>query len=264
MQETVTLRQKILKYVFSAIQLIFGLFVLFFLFGTILTLFNWAVGGFQDSSLIQASGLFLFMIFFMGIIVVLVEKGLRRLGLKREVTPVSSKEWKEFAMVLLAMVSVVALTYLVNQFFAQFPETISANLDLEIMKTIIQTNGFLIGFSGVVFGQMFWAINHQQNTIQANILENPKLDQTSKDMRKDYVALLDKKRRSMAITMAFVIGLFVLSIVFSLSAIARTEFYATELVPTIPEISNPLFFMIGGIIFFVISIATSKLSLEGV
>jgi hypothetical protein len=229
-------------------------------------LFNWAVGGFQDSSLIQASGLFLFMIFFMGIIVVLVEKGLQRLGLKREVTPVSSKEWKEFAMVLLAMVGVVALTYLVNQFFAQFPGKISASLDLEIMKTIIQTNGFLIGFSGVVFGQMFWAINHQQNTIQANILENPpsSADQTSKDMRKDYVALLDKKRRSMAITMSFVIGLFILSIAFSLSAMARTEFYGTDLVPTIPEISNPLFFMIGGIIFFVISIATSKLSLEGV
>ena len=262
MKDRATSRQKALRLIFSAIQFIFGLVILFFLFGMVVTLFYWVVGGFQDASLLQAGLLFLGTCVGSAVVVAIIGKGLQQLGLKREKRPISSKDYRLFGFTLLAMVGLVAVTHIISQYFAQFPEHISVSLELEILKTIIQANGFLIGFSGIVFGQMFWAINHQQNTIQISILENPNTDEADEDIRRDYLTVLDRKRRLMALVMSFVIGLFLLSIAFSLSAMARTEIYETGLAPTIPEIANPFIFMVGGIAFLVYSIATSRMSLE--
>jgi len=257
-----TLRQKALRFIFSTIQFLFGLAVLFFLFGMVVTLFYWVVGGFQEASLLQASLLFLGVCVGSAVVVAIIGKGLEQLGLKREKHPISSKDYKLFGFTLLAMVGLVTITHIISQYFAQFPKYVSVSLQLEILKTIIQANGFLIGFSGIVFGQMFWAINHQYNTIQISILRNTNADQAPEDIRRDYLNVLDRKRRSMTLVMSLVIGLFLLSIAFSLSAMARTEIYETGLAPTIPEIANPVIFMVGGIAFFVFSIATSKMSLE--
>lgn len=132
-------------------------------------------------------------------------------------------------------------------------------MGIDILKTIVQADGFLIGLSGVVFAQMLWAINHQQNTIQAELLKKKK--RLWGAIQIFYVNALDKKRRDMTIFMALVIGLFMISIALSLSAMARTELSAIE-IHVDPDIRNPLLFMILGIAFFVVFIATSKMSLE--
>lgn len=260
MSDRETLRQKALRFGFSAVQYVFALVALFLLFGAVMTLFYWIIGEFQDVSLLQASGIFVGMFLFSGFVVFIIEKSSQHLGLKREAPSVSYKEsTKQFGLVLLAMVGLVVATHLISQYFAQFPEFISLDLEREILQTIIQANGFLIGFSGIVFGQMFWAINHQQNTIQVRILENPNTDQ---NILRAYVLALDRKRRSMTLTMSFVIGLFLFSIASSLSGMARTESYTTGLAPTIPDVSIPFIVMVAGVAFLVFSIATSKMSLE--
>lgn len=164
---------------------------------------------------------------------------------------------------------------ILSTYFSLFPEQVSGSLRLEILKTVTQANGFLIGFTGIVFAQMLWAINNQQCSIQTEMIRNEgeqshvgytniSPSEAPADFRQRYVNVLEKKRRTMIYSMFLVIGLFVFSIAMSLSEMARTGAYGTDLsilTPTKPDLVRPVLSMILGILLFVFSIATSKLSL---
>lgn len=263
MSDKETSRQKVERIALSIGQHAFVLVAIFSLFGIAIGLYSWVALLFQEVFLLEVSAIYFLSFFVSVFIVTRLEKRLRQLRPKREGYSLSFRSnLKQFGIYFLTIEVVIVGLSAMEGYFGLFPETVSVSLGLEILKTVIQANGFLIGLSGVVFAQMFWAINHQQNTVQVNILQNPKYDESENDIRIHYVNALDKKRRDMTIMMSVVIGLFMLSIALSLSGMARTELYETELIPTYPNIRNPLFFTILGISFFVVSIATSKMSLE--
>jgi hypothetical protein len=158
----------------------------------------------------------------------------------------------------------LGLLYAITSYFGLFPANISSSLRLEILKTIVQANGFLIGFSGVVYAQLFWAINHQQSTLQVEIIKSHVAGASTpstSDVRERFVVILDKKRSSMAKAMFLVIGTLIVSIALSLSAMATTGLYSEIATPT-SEITLPLALMIIGIVILALSIATSKMSLS--
>jgi uncharacterized membrane protein (DUF485 family) len=264
MSKKETLRQKAIRKALSVVQFAFNLIAILFLFALGLISYylfiNLFIGGFNVVPLLEMGavlfGLFLFFEFF----ATKFEEDLQQLQPKEEAYLVSlRKNLKTSGWIFLASFSMFTGLYFLGQYLSLFPPIINASLEVEILKTIIQADGFLIGLSGVVFAQMFWAINHQQSTIQAELLRKPKRLQD--EIQAHYVKELDKKRGELALRMSLVILFFIVSIALSLSGMARTEM--TTSVPS-SNITNPFMAMILGIGIFMLSIYTSKMSLEPV
>jgi hypothetical protein len=167
-----------------------------------------------------------------------------------------------FYMFLLMFASFGGLLIL-NRYFGLFPTELSSNVMLEILKTVVQADGFLIGLSGVIYAQMFWVINNQQNSFQMDIVQRPfKSDETNAtDIREVYVTRLDKKWRDMTLKMSGTVGLLLISVALSLSAMAGLDTLTNSKVQTFPVVI-PMLLMFLGVIFLVISIATLRTSLE--
>ena len=75
---------------------------------------------------------------------------------------VSKEELKEAACVGVVLVVVLIFILGLNSYFELFPTDISSSSIVEILKVVIQTNGFLIALGGIVFAQMFWAIHNDE------------------------------------------------------------------------------------------------------
>lgn len=148
--------------------------------------------------------------------------------------------------------------YVLSVYFKLFPATMSKALTMEILKVIVQTNGFLIGFSGIVFAQMFWAIHNQQNNIQMKILEFSPSQNIMRDTQKRFLAVLELERKLMIACMFIVVILFVISIFLSLIGMSQTE--VLETLPTDPYLLYPFVSMSAGIVLFVTFMAQSNVS----
>lgn len=263
MSERETFKQKakrtcliVLQYVFMAIAVV----SIFFISISISMLFyGYKIEAIGTGILFMAVAM-LVSVFF----VTIAEKGLRRIEPRYEGFEASYRgNLKIMAFALAALLGVIASSSVLNAYFGLLPATIGKTLRVEIFKTVIQADGFLIGLSGIVFAQMFWAINHQQGNIQVELLKERKQGETfERDVRTQFVRVLDRKRTRMAMMMFLVVVIFAGSVALSLSGMARTDLYATDLTPTSPDVVNPLWLMFLGIAAFVISIATSKMSLE--
>lgn len=172
---------------------------------------------------------------------------------------------KEASYMFLLMLGGFGGILILSRYFGFFPWTLHGNIKLEILKTVVQADGFLIGLAGVVYAQMFWSINHQQNSLQIEIFQHPQppfVQASASDIRKTYVVALDKKRRDMTIKMSGSVSLLLISIALSLSAMANIDLSNMQKVQTFPDVTTPIFLMIGGVVLLVISIATLRLSLE--
>lgn len=265
-----SLKDKAKVTLLTVIQAFFVLMAIFSMIGVIYLLMGWFLTGYEIS-ILEAALIYL-VIFILSIFpVTYLERELRLLRPKREgfsVLYVSNVKWFMLPFSVIA-VAVYGFT-IVSAYFQLFPSSVSDTLRLDILRTIIQSNGFLIGLTGIVFAQMFWAINNQQNALQMDIIQNPKnigypniapAESRDSDVRRDFVMALDRKRRDMSLYMFFVIGAFIVSIALSLREMARTELYQAVSTPTYPDIIYPIQSMIIGIVFFVIFIVTSKMSL---
>lgn len=268
MNTKVSSRNEVKTRLLIIIQWFLAIAVIFSMIGVILFLQSFIVGGFQITYLELAllySGIFAVLIH----AVTYVERKLKLVRPSREVFSTSYVDNlraflvpSSFALALLVVVTVI------GTFLGLFPDYVSDTLRLEILKTVIQTNGFLIGLTGIVFAQMFWAINNQQNALQIEIIKNPTgytnitpEEPRNHDIRERHVTALDKKRRDTSISMFLVIGAFMFSIALSLREMARTETYQSALTLVKPDITVPIFSMIIGILFFVTFIVSSKMSI---
>jgi hypothetical protein len=169
---------------------------------------------------------------------------------------VSQETGKQIAYLSFGLTSTILLYSAITNYLNLFPKNISSPLMLEILKVVIQTNGFLIGLSGIVFAQMFWAIHNQMGNVQTSIL-NCKIV-TEKQELDNYILKLDTNRFRMIIFMFIVIAFFVLSILASLSGMAQTE--TNPSLPSYPNIAVPFLLMTFGVVTFMILIVQSKIS----
>jgi hypothetical protein len=180
----------------------------------------------------------------------------------RPETKLTRNTIKQLGYLLAGAIAEFVFLYALDSYFKLFPATISATLTVEILTIVIQANGFLLGFSGIVFAQMFWALHNQQCGIQMKIIEDPfiPLKEKAFDIREDYLTVLERKRRSMIIYMFAVMSIFVISILLSLSGMAQTEMLET--LPTNPYLIYPFLSMVAGILLFFFSIVQSKIAIQ--
>ena len=258
-QQELPLRKKLKKTLLYVAQIAFALLSLIWLLFVVAGIYLW-LGNIHDLNNLIASGFFFLLLLGCSSVVYVTDKALEefrpRIKMNRELIKQSMYSY-------LPTIAILVLAYLLNSYFGLFPTTISATLSLEILKTLIQTDGFLIGFSGIVFAQMLWAIHNQQANIQKNILEHPFApnEKMTFDIREDYLEAFERKRKLMIILMFSIIMLFLISILLSVSGMAQTETNTT--MPTNPTLINPFWFMTYGIFLFAVSLAQSKMDIRG-
>ncbi len=262
MSEKESLKQKMGRGFLSFIQFICVLVVLFSSLGLGLFsyyfLINLFVGGFNAVVLIEfASGLLGLLLLFEFLATKIEEK----VDLKSKEEAFAfrfKKNLRFFGYVYLFFFGFFIAGYILEQYLSLFPQMVAPSLKLQILSTLIQADGFLIALSGVVFAQMLWSINNQQNSIQLEVFQKPK--NPNIDLLKKHIVTLDGKRRDMTLRLFSVLSLFIVSISFSLSEMAVTE--SSDKVSL--NITNPFLTMLLGIFAFMFFIATIKMSVESV
>lgn len=255
------LKRIALAAVLAILLLVNGLVLLLIIGGIILLFFQ---GSFQNTAFLTA--LSLFFAIFLGLSAIIVKVN-RKFNIITERKPTRA-DLKMLGYLAVALVGQYVFISAADYYFKLFPTTISRTLTMEILRTLIQTNGFLIGFSGIVFAQMFWAIHNQQSGIQMEILKAPtaqisaqtSTQETSNDIRRDTLKILERKRTIMIIFMLVVMNAFVISILLSLSSMSQTE--TLEAIPIDPYVKIPFWSMSIAIIIFAFVIAQSKMSVS--
>ncbi len=161
-QQELPLRKKVKKTLLYIVQIAFVLLSFLCLVFVIIGIFLWLDNIYVLSNLV-GSGFFFLLLLGCSYVVYITEKALEEF---RPRTKMNRELIKQSMYSFLPTIIILMSIYLLNSYFGLFPTTISATLTLEILKTLIQTNGFLIGFSGIVFAQMLWAMHNQQANIQ--------------------------------------------------------------------------------------------------
>jgi len=255
------LKRVVLAVVLVVLLFASGFLLLFIISGIIF----WIQGGFQNTQ-VYLGFLFFFSAIFLGLAVIITKMN-RKFRIITEKKP-TRDDLKMVGYLVSALVGEYIFFSAVDYYFKLFPPTISRTLTMEILRTLIQTNGFLIGFGGIVFAQMFWAIHNQQSGIQMEILKastaqtsaQTSTEETSDDIRRDTLKILDRKRTLMIIFMLIVMNAFVISILLSLSSMSQTE--TLEAIAIDPYIRNPFLSMTVAIIIFAFVIAQSRMSVS--
>jgi hypothetical protein len=145
---------------------------------------------------------------------------------------------------------IVFVFYWLDSYIGILPNTISKELAKDLLRTLIQTNGFLIAFVGVVYAQMLWAINNQQSNLEKTEIEN--LSDEKKETLAVKLSILDKRRNLTMALMTFVMILFVISILLSLNGMANTEMLET--LNKDPYLRQPIAAMVVSLFMFVFSL----------
>jgi hypothetical protein len=159
------------------------------------------------------------------------EKVKKRLTVAYEIEPLSrSEKAKEFGKFLLAfgLAVVVVVSILLISFYViqLFPEYVAIQSENDLLKILIEVNGILLGFGGIIVAQLLSSIMDQQNILYQNILENP---EKGSDKAK-YLKFLDRRKLSLSITACSTFIFFVLSIFLSMANIAKIS----KFLPTTP------------------------------
>jgi len=154
-----------------------------------------------------------------------------------------------------------------DQYVGVFPKVIQTTIAIEIVRTIVQIDGVLIGFCGLVFAQLFWAIHSQQNVVYEETLtfkrtnpenpDEPLKDKTFREELFDRLKELEASRRSLTMNMLFAVVPLLLSILLALSKMGWSQSYP-EGYPTRLLLWDPIMWMWLGIGFFILFIIRSK------
>jgi len=175
--------------------------------------------------------------------------------IKSKITWQAFKEWvtaiiSVFFIGFFATAIISVILNIVTMIIQYFPETIKVELISEILKMIMQVDGILIGLTGILFAQLIWTINSQQNVIYEDILSNPWNPPTAEtnknDPRVQRIKNLQKKRRLLILSMLAAVIIYIGSIFYSLGNIAWTQ--EQLMVKTLPYLYMPLLLLISGVI----------------
>jgi predicted nucleic acid-binding Zn ribbon protein len=258
-QQELPLRKRVKKTLLHVTQIAFTLLSLLWLLFLVIGIGLW-LGNTHDLNNLIGGGFFFLLLLGCSYVVYATDKALEEF---RPRTKMNREAIKKSMYSFLPTIVIFVSMYLLISYFGLFPTAISATLSLEVLKTLIQTDGFLIGFSGIVFAQMLWAIHNQQANIQKSILEEPFApnERVTSDPREYYLEAFERKRKSMIILMFLVIALFLISILLSVNGMAQTE--ANTTMPTNPTLTNPFLFMAYGILLFAGSLTQSEMDIRG-
>jgi ABC-type sugar transport system permease subunit len=175
----------------------------------------------------------------------------KKLAIPYSIRSMSRRE-KVLRLLLVLLVSIVlvgVILYFSLQIINLFPEYILISTENDLLKIMIEADGILLGFVGIIFAQLFSSILDQQNVLYQSILD--KGDETGD--KKKSIDFLDYRRNSLAFTIAFTFLFLLLSIFGSMVNIAKNS----QNLPTDTFSSSilfvPLFFMVVGVVLLMVA-----------
>jgi len=122
--------------------------------------------------------------------------------------------------ILLLLLFITLVTY-----YLPFPSEIEPKTVSDILRTLVEIDGIFIGFSGIIFAQMFGSLMDQQNVFYSKLLDSP-----SKKAKviEEYLDVLEKKKCDLAMAMTLDFIFLILSIFEALRQIGIISRYITR------------------------------------
>ncbi len=161
-------------------------------------------------------------------------------------------EFLRFLLVFGLALGLTVVILLIPFYVVQlFPEFMTVQTENGLLNTLIQVNGVLLGFVGIMFAQLLSSIMNQQNTLYQNILEEPE----KASHKTKYLIYLARRKLSLSITASATFVALVLSILSSMVIIGRiSKFLPTDTYSSFGTLFAPLLSAIMAIALLVLSL----------
>jgi len=187
----------------------------------------------------------------------------RRLSIKYAISWQNIKDWIiSFITSIVVALSIFSLIVLflniLNSFLGgYFPKEVGKSLVIDILKSIIQINGVLVGLNGIIYAQLLRSVDSLQNTITRGFF---KIQKNQINMANS-LKVLESKRRSLILALLIITILYLSSIYLALAHIARTEKWAGETVQIYSFIYLPTLLLFSATVISMIIASTIKLTI---
>jgi hypothetical protein len=123
---------------------------------------------------------------------------------------------------LLIFDAVFLIAFLITfAILALFPEYIKIQGTIDLMKALVDVDGVLLGFVGIVYAQLFSSVMDQQNTIFEKMLSNPKQYSRYDGLQKEY----SKRKKNLVWATLATFSCLLISILISLVGIGRVSIF---------------------------------------
>ena len=151
----------------------------------------------------------------------------------------------------LALALTLAIFYLLLSLIHAFPDYVPISTADKLSEIMIQANGILLGFVGIIFAQLLSSIMDQQNVVYQRILEKTVLKASEEKKLLDF---LDFRKNGLAYLAVFTFAFLLISIFFSMTSIAKnSEFLPTDMYATFGILFGPLLFTIVAVVFLMLA-----------
>lgn len=139
-----------------------------------------------------------------------------------------------------------------------FPDYVPISYANDLLNILINADGILLGFVGIVFAQLLSSLMDQQNTLYQRIIEKPK----EAPERKNLLDFINFRKRLLSLIVVATIGSLLWSILLSMANIAtNSKYQLTDTYRTATLLFGPLLFTIIGVILLVLALAGLPLRL---
>lgn len=129
-----------------------------------------------------------------------------------------SKLWKSVVVVEVVFIAIFGSTYAI---VASFPDYIKVQGTIDLMKALVDVDGVLLGFVGIVYAQLFSSIMDQQNTIFEKMLGSQK----HYGLYENYIKEYSNRKKVLVIATLVTFTFLLISILASLVGLARVSMY---------------------------------------
>ncbi len=151
----------------------------------------------------------------------------------------------------LALALVLAIFYFSFSLIDVFPDYVTISTANNLSEIMIQANGILLGFVGIIFAQLLSSIMDQQNIVYQRILEKSVLNASEEKKLLDF---LDFRKSGLVFIATFTFAFLLFSIFSSMVTIARnSELLVTDTFATSGILFLPLFFTIVAVILLMLA-----------
>jgi hypothetical protein len=130
-----------------------------------------------------------------------------------------------------------------------FPNYISVQGVTNLMQALVTLDGVVLGFTGVVYAQLFSSVLDQQNTIFEKMLSNQKQYSRYESFLEEY----SKRKNALVIATIATFTCLLISILTSLVGLARISMYnpVTDTYAPFGIAIYPMFFLVDAVIVLV-------------
>lgn len=180
--------------------------------------------------------------------------------IKPKITKKKIWRWIVSFVTVIFWVSVALLAiYLFLQWSASvvqyFPAYTKAQTVSDILRSLVEVDGILLGFVGIVFAQMFGSLMDQENIVYEKLLDETDRDSKRFKAREKYLEVIEGKRTNIVFSMLFTFLLLVWSVFESLKQIADSSVSdPSATIFTWRYIQTPMLLTIGGIAVLLLSV----------